>query len=92
MYEDPRCPICSQFEQAVGPTIKKDVDDGKYKIEYTFGTFIDDTEPGNGSKTALSALGAALNVSPEAFLQYQTVLYSAIHPEETTDKFKDRDT
>ena len=84
MYEDPRCPICSQFEQTVGPTIQKDVDAGKYKIQFIGATFIDNGSPGVGSKTALSALGAALNVSPEAFLEYKAALYSAkYHPEET---------
>jgi hypothetical protein len=35
-------------------------------------------------------MGAALNVSPEAFLEYKTALYSTkYHPDETTDKFKD---
>ncbi|MFE9401043.1 thioredoxin domain-containing protein [Streptomyces sp. NPDC006530] len=91
MYEDPRCPICSQFEQAVGPTVKKDIDAGKYKIQFIGATFIDNGSPGTGSKTALSALGAALNVSPEAFLEYKSALFSAkFHPEETQDKFKDR--
>ncbi|MCZ9345861.1 DsbA family protein, partial [Streptomyces sp. TRM76130] len=47
---------------------------------------------GEGSKNALSALGAALNVSPEAFLTYKSALYSAEwHPEESDDKFKDDD-
>jgi hypothetical protein len=35
-------------------------------------------------------MGAALNVSPEAFLEYKTALYSKKwHPDETEDKFKD---
>lgn len=90
MYEDPRCPICAQFEQTVGSTVDKDVADGKFKIQYVGATFLDDKLSGEGSKNALSALGAALNVSPEAFLQYKAALYSAkYHPEETTDKFKD---
>ncbi|MFE0350474.1 thioredoxin domain-containing protein [Streptomyces griseoluteus] len=102
VYEDPRCPICAQFEQTVGPTLKKDVDAGKYKIQYIGGTFIDGDSDNNGkieigsrgegSKSAMSAMGAALNVSPEAFLEYKTALYSAkFHPEEATDKFKDDD-
>ncbi|MFD7990945.1 thioredoxin domain-containing protein [Streptomyces mexicanus] len=100
VYEDPRCPICAQFEQTVGPTLKKDLDDGKYKMQFVGGTFIDGDalgkgtigSRGEGSKNAMSALGAALNVSPEAFLEYKTALYSAKwHPEETTDKFKDDD-
>ncbi|MER5432696.1 thioredoxin domain-containing protein [Streptomyces sp. NPDC002588] len=90
MYEDPRCPICAQFEQTVGSTVKKDYDDGKFKIQYVGATFLDRSLTGEGSKNALSALGAALNVSPEAFLEYKTALYSAkYHPEETDDKFKD---
>ncbi|MFJ4622705.1 thioredoxin domain-containing protein [Streptomyces sp. NPDC088812] len=90
MYEDPRCPICAQFEQTVGATVKSDYDAGKYKIQYVGATFLDNSLTGEGSKNALSALGAALNVSPEAFLEYKTALYSSkYHPEETDDKFKD---
>ncbi|WP_405474245.1 thioredoxin domain-containing protein [Streptomyces canus] len=89
MYEDPRCPICAQFEQTVGPTVNKDVEDGKYKIQYVGATFLDGKLGGEGSRNALSALGAALNVSPEAFLEYKTAMYSAkYHPDETEDKFK----
>ncbi|MFI6488114.1 thioredoxin domain-containing protein [Streptomyces sp. NPDC050564] len=102
LYEDPRCPICAQFEQTVGSTLKKDFDAGKFKIQYIGGTFLDgDSDKkgkikigsrGEGSKNAMSALGAALNVSPEAFLEYKTALYSAkYHPEETDDKFKSDD-
>ncbi|MFE3163668.1 thioredoxin domain-containing protein [Streptomyces sp. NPDC059224] len=97
VYEDPRCPICAQFEQTVGPTVKKDIDDGKFKIQYIGGTFLDGDSlgkgkigtRGEGSKNALSAMGAALNVSDEAFLEYKTALYSTKwHPSEDEDKFK----
>ncbi|WP_309052827.1 DsbA family protein [Streptomyces sp.] len=88
LYEDSRCPVCATFEQAVGPTVEKDVEAGKYRIKYVGATFIDDVTRGEGSKNALSALGAALNVSPEAFLSYKAALYSAqFHPEESQDKF-----
>ncbi|AXE85259.1 MULTISPECIES: thioredoxin domain-containing protein [unclassified Streptomyces] len=90
VYEDPRCPVCAQFEQTVGPTLKKDVDDGKYKMQFIGATFIDNKDNGEGSKNALSALGAALDVSDKAFLDYKAALYSAKwHPDESTDKFKD---
>ncbi|MEH0579892.1 MULTISPECIES: thioredoxin domain-containing protein [Streptomyces] len=90
IYEDPRCPVCAQFEQTVGSTVKKDIDDGKFKFQYVGATFIDNKDNGEGSKNALSALGAALNVSPEAFLEYKTALYSAKwHPDESSDEFKD---
>ncbi|MGW2561282.1 DsbA family protein [Streptomyces sp. NPDC001514] len=96
LYEDSRCPVCATFEQTVGETVKKDVDAGKYKIKYIGATFIDGDglsegrigSNGEGSKNALSALGAALNVSPEAFMEYKTALYSAkFHPQESDDKF-----
>ncbi|MGQ4488760.1 DsbA family protein [Streptomyces sp. 372A] len=100
LYEDSRCPICASFEQTVGSTIAKDVEDGKYKIQYVGASFIDGDNlggdkpsignRGEGSKNALSALGAALNVSPDAFLAYKSALYSAeFHPDEADDKFKD---
>ncbi|MGW0880835.1 thioredoxin domain-containing protein [Streptomyces sp. NPDC002671] len=92
VYEDPRCPVCATFEQTVGSTVKKDLDDGKFRVEYIGGTFIDDKDNGQGSKNAMSAMGAALNVSPEAFLEYKSALYSAKwHPLETDDKFKSDD-
>lgn len=90
VYEDMRCPICSQFEQATGKTVVKDIKDGTYKAQFIMGTFLDKNSPGSGSKNALSALGAALNVSPDAFLDYKSALYSkANHPEETNDAFSD---
>ncbi|MFJ6753686.1 MULTISPECIES: DsbA family protein [unclassified Streptomyces] len=88
LYEDSRCPACAGFEQAAGEQIKKDVDAGKYKLRYFGATFIDNAVKGDGSKNALSALGAALNVSPQAFLDYKGALYSKEqHPEETVDSF-----
>ncbi|MGY0062575.1 thioredoxin domain-containing protein [Streptomyces sp. LZ34] len=90
VYEDMRCPICAEFEQYTGRTVAKDIKDGTFKAQYTMGTFLDDKEGivGAGSKNALSALGAALNVSPDAFLEYKSALYSAKnHPQETDDAF-----
>ena len=98
LYEDPRCPVCASFEQAVGPTVEKDIDAGKFKLQFVGGTFLDGDQMkdgdiganGEGSKNAMSALGAALNVSPEAFLAYKSALYSEkFHPLESEDKFKD---
>lgn len=88
LYEDSRCPVCATFEQQVGAVVDKDVEAGKYKVKYVGATFIDNVDQGEGSKNALSALGAALNVSPEAFMTYKSALYSAeFHPEESQDKF-----
>ncbi|WP_030676164.1 thioredoxin domain-containing protein [Streptomyces rimosus] len=91
LFEDARCPGCANFEQKVGETIQKDLKDGKYKASVHLGTFLDNNLQGTGSKNALSALGAALNVSPDAFLKYKEALFSKeYHPEETgPDKFAD---
>ncbi|MGK5628985.1 thioredoxin domain-containing protein [Streptomyces sp. URMC 123] len=92
LYEDMRCPACASFEQRVGETVLKDIKDGKYKVEYTMYSFIDGMAKGVGSKNALSALGAALNKSPEAFLEYKKALFSPEnHPDERDDKFADDD-
>ncbi|WP_405580395.1 thioredoxin domain-containing protein [Streptomyces sp. NBC_01190] len=91
-YEDMRCPICAAYEQAAGNQVVQGAKDGKYNISYTFGTFLDKGQGGSGSKKALSALGAALNVSTDAFSQYHTLLYSkAVHPDETKDDFNSAD-
>ncbi|MFE6776823.1 thioredoxin domain-containing protein [Streptomyces sp. NPDC057702] len=88
LYEDLRCPPCAQFEQNVGATIIKDIKDGKYKARFTLATFLDNTMGGSGSRNALSALGAALDVSPEAFLDYKKALYAqGNHPTEGADTF-----
>ncbi|NBM16277.1 thioredoxin domain-containing protein [Streptomyces sp. GC420] len=94
IFEDPRCPVCATFEQNVGETVAKDLEAGKYKLQFNGATFLDEVlQPtGTGSKNALSALGAALDVSPEAFLDYKAALYSEKwHPEESDDKFADDD-
>ncbi|QIJ62162.1 DsbA family protein [Streptomyces sp. JB150] len=92
LYEDPRCPACASFEQTIGETVNKGMEDGDYKLSFTLGTFLDGNLGGEGSKNALSALGAALDVSPDAFLDYKAALYSAeYHPSEQTDEFADDD-
>ncbi|WP_330477488.1 DsbA family protein [Streptomyces platensis] len=89
VFEDVRCPSCASFEQSSGEALLKDIKDGRYRVRFSMYTFIDDSPAGGeGSKNALSALGAALNVSPEAFLKYKTALYSAkFHPEEQVDSY-----
>ncbi|MGW7521647.1 thioredoxin domain-containing protein [Streptomyces sp. NPDC054796] len=92
VYEDLRCPACAQFEQGAGEALKKGADDGKYKLRVHLGDLIDGNMGGEGSKSAISALGASLNVSKEAFADYHAKLYSAKwHPEESSDKFADSD-
>ncbi|WP_069811829.1 thioredoxin domain-containing protein [Streptomyces sp. TP-A0874] len=90
VFEDMRCPICATFEQNVGENLTKGMDDGTYKVKFTMGTFLDEIDQikGSGSHNALSALGAALDVSPDAFVQYKKALFSPEnHPEENDDAF-----
>ncbi|MBT2385595.1 thioredoxin domain-containing protein [Streptomyces sp. ISL-11] len=93
VFEDPRCPSCAAFEQRSGDQLRQDVKDGRYKVRFVMVNFIDDLPmkgSGAGSKNAVSALGAALNVSPQAFVDYKEALYSAKnHPEETDDAYAD---
>ncbi|MBZ4318893.1 thioredoxin domain-containing protein [Streptomyces huiliensis] len=92
VYEDPRCPICAQFEQNSGKKLRQDVKDGRYKVRFVLANFLDNAPAikGTGSKNAVSALGAALNVGQDAFFEYKEALYSeANHPEETDDAFSD---
>lgn len=89
-WEDMRCPYCAAYEQESGAAVLQGVKDGKYKIVLHIGTFLDTNLGGTGSKQALSALGAALNVSTDAFEQFHTLLYSkAVHPDENKDTFSD---
>jgi protein-disulfide isomerase len=84
LYEDLRCPACAQLEQTSGAAILQGAKEGKYKITYHFGDFLDDRLTGTGSKNALSAVGAAVNVSTDAFSQFHTLLYSKEHhPDES---------
>jgi protein-disulfide isomerase len=90
LFEDARCPACASFEQTMGENVRQGIEDGTFQVEYVFGTFIDSNIPGTGSKNALNALGAALNVSTEAFLDYHDALYSLEnHPSESNDEFGD---
>ncbi|MFF7159775.1 thioredoxin domain-containing protein [Streptomyces sp. NPDC008139] len=62
--------------------------DGRYRLSFNFGDFLDARFGRHGSHRALEALGAALNVSQDAFLEYHAELYSKEnHPSEEKDRF-----
>ncbi|SCK24274.1 thioredoxin domain-containing protein [Streptomyces sp. WMMB 322] len=92
VYEDLRCPACAQFEQAAGKILVKGAEEDKYKLKVHLGALIDGNLGGDGSKNAISALGAALDVNKDAFRDYKDAMYSSkFHPEESQDKFADDD-
>lgn len=87
LYEDPRCPVCKEFETAGGgPVLTKWVLRHKVKVEYTMASFLDPRLGGDGSKKAVNALRAALERGK--FAEYHAVLYQN-QPAEEVDGFTD---
>ncbi|MGW6710130.1 DsbA family protein [Streptomyces sp. NPDC054956] len=74
LYEDPRCPVVEEFEVTGGAaalrtmTVRRDV-----RTEYTLASFRDDRMGGDGSKRAVNALRAALDVGK--FAEFHAVLF-----------------
>ncbi|WP_330331926.1 DsbA family protein [Streptomyces sp. NBC_00536] len=87
IWLDPRCPVCTGVETGLGKTFKEQADAGTYRVDYHFATFLDGSLGGKGSKRALNALGAAVNESPERFMEYLQVLYKNHPAKESDDKF-----
>ncbi|WTX85449.1 DsbA family protein [Streptomyces sp. NBC_00645] len=87
LYEDPRCPVCEEFETTGGsPQLREATLERRATTEYTLASFLDDRLGGSGSKKAVNALRAALEEGK--FVEYHEVLY-ANHPEESVDGFTD---
>ncbi|MFJ4470381.1 DsbA family protein [Streptomyces sp. NPDC089424] len=87
LYEDPRCPVCEEFETSgAGPGLRDVVVLKDAVTEYTLASFLDDRVGGSGSKKAVNALRAALEEG--RFAEYHEVLY-AHQPEESVDGFTD---
>ena len=90
LWEDFRCPYCDRLEKVDGPAMQQLADNGRYKIRYHVGTFLDQSLGGRGSMNALAAAGAALNEGPAKFKAFHDVLY-ADQPAEEDDAFADSD-
>ncbi|MEU9064946.1 thioredoxin domain-containing protein [Streptomyces sp. NPDC048430] len=74
VYEDPRCPVVEEFESLGGASILREMTiDREVRTEYTFASFRDDRLGGDGSKRAVNALRAALEVGK--FVEYHEVLF-----------------
>ncbi|WRZ45510.1 DsbA family protein [Streptomyces sp. NBC_00151] len=87
LYEDPRCPVCEEFETTGGsPRLREATLDRRTITEYTLASFLDDRLGGSGSKKAVNALRAALEEGK--FVEYHEVLY-ANQPEESVDGYTD---
>ncbi|MBL1086475.1 thioredoxin domain-containing protein [Streptomyces actinomycinicus] len=87
LYEDPRCPVCEEFESTGGgPELRAATLRREAKAQYTLASFLDGRLGGAGSVKAVNALRAALDEGK--FAEYHEVLY-ANQPEESVDGFTD---
>ncbi|MFJ4880190.1 DsbA family protein [Streptomyces sp. NPDC088745] len=86
LYEDFRCPYCAALEQASGQAIRGLADAGRLRLEYHFAALLDGMLGGQGSATALSAAGAAINESQADFKTLHEALY-AQQPDESVDSY-----
>nr|WP_296073326.1 thioredoxin domain-containing protein [uncultured Actinoplanes sp.] len=83
LYEDFMCPICHQFENTTGPTIKQMVSQNKITVRYHPVSILD--RASNGTEYSTRSAGAAAAAAVDGkFLQYHDVLY-ANQPEENSD-------
>ncbi|MET7428517.1 MULTISPECIES: DsbA family protein [Streptomyces] len=87
LYEDPRCPVCKEFETTGGaPQLREATVRREAKTQYTLASFLDGRLGGTGSRKAVNALRAALDMGK--FAEYHDVLY-AHQPAESVDGFTD---
>jgi protein-disulfide isomerase len=75
-YEDPQCPICQQFEAAVGEPVAAATADGKVKVAYHIVSFLDDRSQNEYSSRAANALYVVADTAgPEVFAKYHSLLF-----------------
>ncbi len=86
VWEDFRCPVCAQFENAFRDTIHQLEQSGQLKVDYHFATLIDGNLGGSGSLRAANAAACAQDVGK--FPAYHDVLYRN-QPQESDDAFGD---
>ncbi|MFV5993340.1 thioredoxin domain-containing protein [Streptomyces sp. NPDC056231] len=84
VWEDFRCPVCAQFENAFRDTIHELENTGQIKVQYHLVTLIDGNLGGTGSLDAANAAACAQDVGK--FSAYHDVLYRN-QPPETDDAF-----
>ncbi len=79
IWEDFRCPVCAQFENALRDTVSELVNDGQVRVEYHLATIIDGNLGGSGSLRAANAAACAQDAGK--FAPYHDVLFSNQPPE-----------
>ncbi|WNI32497.1 thioredoxin domain-containing protein [Streptomyces sp. ITFR-6] len=86
IWEDFRCPVCAQFENAFRDTIHQLEQSKQLKVEYHLATLIDGNLGGSGSLQAANAAACAQDVGK--FSAYHDILYRN-QPQEADDAFGD---
>ncbi|WP_367136006.1 MULTISPECIES: DsbA family protein [Streptomyces] len=84
VYEDFRCPACSQFENGFRDVVNELEQKGELKAEYHIVTLIDNNLGGAGSLNAANAAACAQDAGK--FSPYHDLLYKN-QPPETDDAF-----
>lgn len=75
-YEDPQCPICQQFEAAVGEQVQTAISDGKVQVAYHVVSFLDDRSENEYSSRAANALYVVADAAgPDVFAKYHALLF-----------------
>lgn len=88
IWEDFRCPVCAQFENAFRDTVHQLENSGQIKVEYHLATIIDGNLGGSGSLRAANAAACAQDAGK--FPAYHDVLYRN-QPQESVDTFGDNE-
>ncbi len=75
LYEDFQCPICAQFESALGPTFQDLAAQGKLKLNYHVLNFLDDKTGAKNSTPA--ANGAFCAASLGKFQEFHNAVFTS---------------
>jgi protein-disulfide isomerase len=82
LYEDFQCPVCAQFEAALGSTVEGLASEGKIKLRYHVLNFLDDKTGAHNSTPA--ANGAFCAAADGKFQKFHDAVYAA-QADEGTD-------
>jgi len=75
LYEDFQCPVCGQFEKAMGPSITALVETGDLKLIVHTLSFLDDNLKNDSSKRSANAVACAADAGK--FLEYHAAVFAA---------------
>jgi Protein-disulfide isomerase len=75
LYEDFQCPVCGQFEKAMGPSITTMVAAGEVKLIVHTLSFLDDNLKNDSSKRSANAVACAADAGK--FLEYHAAVFAA---------------